>query len=83
MGLLVQAWDFVEFRWDRYVIAYGFYDQARAFFGLRSLWGRLRMMLFGPETPPDPTQPVDPDAAPEPKPQPTAPARVSTAPAQV
>ncbi len=33
-----QAWDFVQFRWDRYVLTYGFYDQL-AFFGeLRSWW---------------------------------------------
>ena len=36
-----QAWDFVQFRWDRYVLTYGFYDQL-AFFGeLRSLWRGL------------------------------------------
>jgi hypothetical protein len=36
-----QAWDFVQFRWDRYVLTYGFYDQL-AFFGeVRGLWSRL------------------------------------------
>ncbi len=36
-----QAWDFVQFRWDRYVLTYGIYDQV-AFFGqLRRLWGGL------------------------------------------
>jgi hypothetical protein len=36
-----QAWDFVQFRWDRYVLTYGFYDQL-AFFGeLRGYWSRL------------------------------------------
>jgi len=36
-----QAWDFVQFRWDRYVLTYGFYDQL-AFFGeLRGMWNGL------------------------------------------
>jgi hypothetical protein len=36
--LLRQAWDFVQFRWDRYVLTYGIYDQL-AFFGqLRRMW---------------------------------------------
>ncbi len=65
LGLLQQAWDYLEFRWDRYVISYGFYDQARAFFGLRSVWQRLRQMLFGrARRPPAPPPPVE--APPEP-----------------
>jgi hypothetical protein len=36
--LLRQAWDFVQFRWDRYVLTYGVYDQL-AFFGeVRRIW---------------------------------------------
>ena len=39
-GLLLarQAWDFVLFRWDRYVLTFGLYDQIRIFGGLRELW---------------------------------------------
>ena len=33
-----QAWDFVLFRWDRYVLTYGLYDQLRIFGSLRSVW---------------------------------------------
>ena len=73
LGLLRQAWDFMEFRWDRYVISYGFYDQARAFFGLRSLWGRLRQMLFGRESPGETARPGEPNRPAEPEPGPAAP----------
>jgi transglutaminase-like putative cysteine protease len=42
-----QAWDFVQFRWDRYVLTYGIYDQL-AFFGqLRGLWHNL-VGMFAP-----------------------------------
>lgn len=39
-GLLLarQAWDFVLFRWDRYVLTFGLYDQVRIFGSLRELW---------------------------------------------
>ena len=37
-GLARQAWDFVVFRWDRYVLTFGLYDQLRIFGGLRELW---------------------------------------------
>jgi protein-glutamine gamma-glutamyltransferase len=47
-----QAWDFVEFRWDRYVLTYGFYDQLELFGELRSLWhGLLGMFERGREAP--------------------------------
>ena len=36
-----QAWDFVLFRWDRYVLTYGLYDQIRVFGSLRELWASL------------------------------------------
>jgi protein-glutamine gamma-glutamyltransferase len=36
-----QAWDYVLFRWDRYVLTYGVYDQIRIFGGLRQLWTDL------------------------------------------
>ncbi len=39
-GLLLarQAWDFVLFRWDRYILTFGLYDQLRIFSGLREMW---------------------------------------------
>ncbi len=39
-GLLLaqQAWDFVLFRWDRYVLTFGLYDQVRIFSSLREMW---------------------------------------------
>ncbi len=47
-----QAWDFVQFRWDRYVLTYGFYDQLELFGELRSLWhGLLGMFERGREAP--------------------------------
>jgi transglutaminase-like putative cysteine protease len=36
--LAQQAWDFVLFRWDRYVLTYGLYDQLRIFGSLRNAW---------------------------------------------
>lgn len=42
IGLLMrQAWDFVAFRWDRYVLTFGLYDQLRIFGGLRDFWNDL------------------------------------------
>lgn len=40
-GLARQAWDFVVFRWDRYILTFGLYDQLRIFGGLRELWNDL------------------------------------------
>lgn len=39
--LTQQAWDYVLFRWDRYILTYGFSDQLRIFGGLRDLWADL------------------------------------------
>jgi transglutaminase-like putative cysteine protease len=36
-----QAWDYLVFRWDRYVLTYGFADQADFFFRFRDLLARL------------------------------------------
>jgi transglutaminase-like putative cysteine protease len=36
--LAQQAWDFLLFRWDRYVLTFGLYDQLRIFGSLRELW---------------------------------------------
>ena len=81
LGLMQQAWDYLEFRWDRYVISYGFYDQARAFFGLRSLWTRMRLMLFGRRSQPEVARPPEPEAAPEPQPEGVLPTEGSPLPA--
>jgi hypothetical protein len=50
LGLLAaQAWDYLLFRWDRYVLTYSFYDQVRVFLGLRGLWQDLWRRLRRPE----------------------------------
>jgi transglutaminase-like putative cysteine protease len=36
--LAQQAWDFLLFRWDRYVLTFGLYDQLRIFSSLREMW---------------------------------------------
>ncbi len=36
--LMQQAWDFVLFRWDRYVLTFGLGDQIQIFSGLREMW---------------------------------------------
>jgi hypothetical protein len=36
--LAQQAWDYLLFRWDRYVLTFGLYDQIRLFAGLREAW---------------------------------------------
>ncbi len=52
IGLLFsQAWDYVQFRWDRYVLTYGFYDQLQAFSRLRSWWLQLQRLWSRPERP--------------------------------
>ena len=38
MLLTQQAWDFMLFRWDRYVLTFGLYDQLQIFGGLREMW---------------------------------------------
>lgn len=43
--LAQQAYDFLIFRWDRYVLTYGFYDQLDAFTRLRGLWLRLQRLF--------------------------------------
>jgi hypothetical protein len=43
-----QAWDFLQFRWDRYVLTYGFYDQLAFFAQMRSLWHGLLGILDRP-----------------------------------
>jgi hypothetical protein len=48
--LMRQAWDFVAFRWDRYVLTFGLYDQVRIFTGLREMWRDLVSRFQQPET---------------------------------
>jgi transglutaminase-like putative cysteine protease len=43
--LAQQAWDYVLFRWDRYILTYGIYDQLRIFGGLRELWADFWKMF--------------------------------------
>lgn len=74
MGLVLQqAWDFLQFRWDRYVLTYGFYDQLQAISRLRQIWGQLwslfeRKKAVAPRVVPtsavpDNTVPVEPAEA--------------------
>lgn len=44
-----QAWDFVVFRWDRYVLTFGLYDQLRIFGGLRDVWRNFWKSFGGKE----------------------------------
>jgi protein-glutamine gamma-glutamyltransferase len=44
-SLARQAWDFMVFRWDRYVLTFGLYDQIRILGGLRELWSDLWKFL--------------------------------------
>jgi transglutaminase-like putative cysteine protease len=61
-----QAWDFLQFRWDRYVLTFGLYDQLRIFGGLRSFWRDFWSAFHrGPHAVPPPTAaeaPVTPAA---------------------
>mgnify|MGYP001578059808 CR=1 FL=1 len=41
-----QAYEFLTFRWDRYVLSFDFYDQVGLIFNLRSLWDQLSRELF-------------------------------------
>jgi protein-glutamine gamma-glutamyltransferase len=42
MGLVLrQTWDYLEFRWDRYVMSYGFFDQVDFLLRLRDLMARV------------------------------------------
>jgi transglutaminase-like putative cysteine protease len=52
-----QAWDFVLFRWDRYVLTFGLYDQLRIFSSLREAWNEL-WSLFKREEKPETSAPT-------------------------
>jgi protein-glutamine gamma-glutamyltransferase len=49
--LAQQAWDFVLFRWDRYVLTFGLYDQLRIFGGLREMWSDFWSLFKREEKP--------------------------------
>jgi protein-glutamine gamma-glutamyltransferase len=55
-GLMRQAWDFMVFRWDRYVLTFGLYDQLRIFGGLRELWHGF-LGIFGRDKAEEPSSP--------------------------
>jgi len=63
-AILGQAYDYMMFRWDRYIIAYGLYDQIRFFFQLRDAWSQFWDSLTRPEKPETPPRPDAADAAP-------------------
>ena len=70
--LAQQAWDYVLFRWDRYVLTFGLYDQLRILGGLRDAWQDLMRRLGRHDDPmsaaPDsaPAAPVEPGQVVEP-----------------
>ena len=67
-GSVREAWEFVVFRWDRYVISFDFYDQVGIFFRLRTFWDQFAKDLFratrGPRTPAAPSAAPAAPAAP-------------------
>lgn len=58
---MAQAYDYLIFRWDRYVLTFGAADQATIFGRLRDAWSGLRDLLFrrdqGPEVEAPSTRP--------------------------
>ncbi len=44
-----QAYDFLLFRWDRYVLTFGLYDQLTIFRTLRSLWLEIKGLFDRPD----------------------------------
>lgn len=65
-NLLGQGLDFLIFRWDRYVLTFGFDDQVSAFIKLRSLWEKFWLGLARPDSNREIT-PMSPAAFPEPE----------------
>jgi uncharacterized membrane protein len=57
--LMRQAWDFVVFRWDRYILTFGLYDQIRIFSSLHQMWSDFWKAFDGKDKVQD-----DPAAAP-------------------
>jgi transglutaminase-like putative cysteine protease len=50
-SLARQAYDFMLFRWDRYVLTFGLYDQLRILGGLREAWAGFWKLFDRPEKP--------------------------------
>ncbi len=73
LAALGQAYDYLVFRWDRYVITYGFGDQLRIFLKARELWSRFWDDLRGPRRrprkAPDSVGEEQPEAVPESEPK--------------
>lgn len=68
-SVLRQAYDYMLFRWDRYVLTFGLYDQLRIAGDLQRWWRSFRRLLgssSGPETAPAvlPAVAVEPEGAP-------------------
>jgi membrane protein implicated in regulation of membrane protease activity len=57
--LMSQVWDYMLFRWDRYVLTFGFEDQLQLLFRARSAWLALWRMFDSPDE-----AAAAPDAAP-------------------
>jgi transglutaminase-like putative cysteine protease/uncharacterized membrane protein len=78
LGTARQAWEFLLFRWDRYVISFDFYDQVGILFRLRTLWDQLAKELFDAAR--GRRESLPPDAAPVAAPGPLAPGAEGPAP---
>ena len=76
LGSMREAWEFVLFRWDRYVISFDFDDQVGIFFRLRTLWDQFAKELFDSTRGPRPRAAGEPSAA-SPAPVPGAPKGVA------
>jgi transglutaminase-like putative cysteine protease len=63
LGSVRSAWEFVVFRWDRYVISFDFYDQVGIFYRLHNAWDRFVKELF--QSTRGPRRPAAPAASPE------------------
>ena len=68
MMFFQQAWDFVLFRWDRYILTFGIYDQLQIFSGLREAWNDFLSFFRRGDKPEETSRPsegldaISPDA---------------------
>ncbi|HEX4951972.1 MAG TPA: DUF3488 and transglutaminase-like domain-containing protein [Thermoanaerobaculia bacterium] len=65
-SILTETWEFLVFRWDRYVVSYSFLDQLRLFWDLRQWWGDFWRSLSQaePAAPPRAASRPEAEAAP-------------------
>ena len=56
--LLADMWDYVLFRWDRYVLTFGIADQMQLLLQVRSVWLSFWHVFQRPERAPEVTAPV-------------------------